>query len=732
MRVCSRCWQLVPASAPVCPHDGAAVTDTPTLPAGTMINGYRIVRLLGEGGMGYVYEAVHEVLRRRTAMKFLRPEFAAEPEVIARFTQEAQAVNLVQHEHIVNVYDIGDAADGSVYFVMEYLEGQDLSDLQAGRGLELPLLVHIYAQVLRALVAAHGKQLVHRDLKPANVFITKREGNPFFVKLLDFGIAKLRDGTSKALTREGAVMGTPSYMSPEQIQGKAVDHRSDLFTIGIMLYRAATGLAPFRGESFGELAASILASEPPPIREAAPAVNLPASLERVVQRALKKKVDERYQSAAEMLLDLENVRREAGLDAAALDHAVAGIAGVPVADMATRVPVAGTRPSLGESLPVFQGVPEKLAGSVATAPKSKTGLVAAVGVSAVAIAVILVVVVMGSGGTSSATAPAAASAGTAPATGAATASDATGSAAEGDTFVALRARGDAAAVHAAAEARLSGGLQGDAATQANVVAALELAGSPRAAPLLYRALGGGPDVRVRAARALRALAIPEAAPKLRAVMSGSGDKVRVEIAAAMAVLGDADAAKLLESALADEQTGLTAAAALAEIGTSEPARARLAAIYADTPRGRDRWRIAAEGLARMGDAPARKSLVEELAQADAKRAVAAATALVHLGDDAGRGYLERVVADATFVARPAAALALADSDGAGALAFVADGLASTDADTRMVAIAVVARLGASLGGQAAKHLDAVARLADTDPDPRVRIVAQAALWVAEA
>jgi tRNA A-37 threonylcarbamoyl transferase component Bud32/HEAT repeat protein len=722
MRVCSRCWQLLPASAPTCPHDGATATETATLPAGTLINGYRIVRLLGEGGMGYVYEASHEVLRRRTAMKFLRPEFAAEPEVVARFTQEAQAVNLVQHEHIVNVYDIGDAADGSVYFVMEYLEGQDLSDLQAGRGLELPVLLHIYAQVLRALAAAHAKQLVHRDLKPANVFITKREGNPYFVKLLDFGIAKLRDGTSRTNTREGAVMGTPSYMSPEQIQGHAVDHRSDLFTIGIMLYRAATGQAPFRGEGFAELAAGILASDPRPIREVAPAANLPASLERVVPKALRKKPDERYQSATDMLADLEDVRREAGLAEGALAAAVAGIAGVPVADMATRVPVAGTRPSLGESLPVYQGVPEKLVATEA-APAKKTGLFVAGGFALVAVVAIVWFVVAGGKKATSATPPPAAASG--PATGGA---PATGAAPAADSFAALRASGDAAAVRARAESTLGEGLAGDAATQGQVVAALDLVQSPRTAPLLYRALSGGPDVRVRAARALRVLAVPEAAPKLRAVMSGSGDKVRVELAATMAVLGDADAVKLLESALADETTGLTAAAALAEAGKgTDPVRARLAAIYADTPTGRDRWRIAAEGLARMGDAAARKALTDELAQSDATRAVGAATVLVRLDDAAGRAYLERVVADASFAARPAAALALARAKGAGALAFVPDGLASSDADTRMMAIAVVA----SLGAQAAEHLDAVAKLADTDADPRVRIVAQAALLVAD-
>ncbi|MCA9675806.1 MAG: serine/threonine protein kinase, partial [Myxococcales bacterium] len=349
MRVCTQCRQLVPARAAVCPDDGAAAEDVATLPEGARIGGYRIVRLLGEGGMGYVYEAVHEVLRRRTAMKFLRAEYAGEAEVVARFTQEAQAVNLIDHDNIVNVYDIGDAVDGSVYFVMEYLDGKDLSDVQSGRALPVPLLVHIYGQVLRALLAAHGKQIVHRDLKPANVFITQREGNPYYVKVLDFGIAKLRDGTGKAVTREGAVLGTPSYMSPEQIQGKPVDHRSDIFTLGVMLYRAATGAAPFRGDSFGELAGEILGREPPPLREAAPGAALPASLERLVQKAMRKRADERYQSVAEMLLDLDAVRRDAGLADDALAVAVAELAGRPIEDvLPTRPASPSTRASLAE------------------------------------------------------------------------------------------------------------------------------------------------------------------------------------------------------------------------------------------------------------------------------------------------------------------------------------------------------------------------------------------------
>src|SRR5262249_37933034 len=157
--------------------------------------------------------------------------------------------------NIVNVYDYGDQ-DGNVYFVMEFLEGETLDDLmRRRRPMAMPLLLHVFDQIGRALAAAHARQIVHRDLKPANVFVVAREANPCFIKLLDFGIAQLRGaGAVPGLTLAGSVMGTPQYMSPEQISGGAADAHSDVWALGVMMYRAATGQAPFKGEQFAELA----------------------------------------------------------------------------------------------------------------------------------------------------------------------------------------------------------------------------------------------------------------------------------------------------------------------------------------------------------------------------------------------------------------------------------------------------------------------------------------------
>ena len=206
MRVCIQCKSLLRHEARTCPRDGATAEEVEALPQGTKLASYKIERMLGEGGMGFVYEATHEVLGRRTAIKLLRPEFANEAQIVTRFLNEAKAVNLIDHQNIINVYDYGDGADGSVYFVMEFLEGETLDDLMRKRKpMPLPLLLHVFSQIGRALAAAHAKKIVHRDLKPANVYVIAREDNPYFIKLLDFGIAQLRgEGAVKGLTQAGS------------------------------------------------------------------------------------------------------------------------------------------------------------------------------------------------------------------------------------------------------------------------------------------------------------------------------------------------------------------------------------------------------------------------------------------------------------------------------------------------------------------------------------------------
>ncbi len=264
---------------------------------GQMVGSYRIARLLGAGGMGRVYRAVQPSIGSRVAVKVLAGEMARDRELVERFFAEARAVNLIQHENLVNVLDLAFLPDGRPYIVMEYLDGAPLSGIIGKRG-QLPLgtLARLMSEVLDAVGAAHQKNIVHRDLKPDNVFVTPT-GRP---EVLDFGIAKLQGGADGggAHTRAGAILGTPAYMSPEQAQGLPVDARSDLYSIGVMLYEAATGKPPFVSDALFDLLRMHVAQAPVPPRTLRP--DLPKPLEAVILRALEKDPARRYRTAGEM------------------------------------------------------------------------------------------------------------------------------------------------------------------------------------------------------------------------------------------------------------------------------------------------------------------------------------------------------------------------------------------------------------------------------------------------
>ncbi len=265
---------------------------------------YKILRLIGEGAMGSVYEAEQAVLRRRVAVKVLHGKYGINDQVVARFEREARAAASCGHEHIVDVLDFG-GHDGLPYLVMEYLRGQTLADLLASEGsLESTRACKIAGQVLSALGAVHARGIVHRDLKPANIFLSSRDDAPDFVKLLDFGISKMHESGSadRVITRDGAFLGTPGFMAPEQWMGRAdIDHRADLFSVGVLLYQMLTGSEPYEGETQGELFLQIVngTSEPPAPSEIAP--ELPGELDGVVLRAVRRDRSARFSSAREFL-----------------------------------------------------------------------------------------------------------------------------------------------------------------------------------------------------------------------------------------------------------------------------------------------------------------------------------------------------------------------------------------------------------------------------------------------
>ncbi len=270
---------------------------------GTVLDGkYELTSLLGEGGMGAVFEATHTLIGRQLAVKFLHPQFATSDEVIERFHREAQAAARIGHENIIDVTDMGMAEDGAPYIVMEFLEGTDVRGLIEESGaLPVKRAAHIMVQALSALQAAHEAGIIHRDLKPDNIFLTQKRTNPDYVKLLDFGISKFRaleTDEVKGLTQTGTVLGTPHYMSPEQARGdQDISARSDIYAMGVILYQMLTGQLPFDAANYNALLIKILTEDPPPPEDLAP--ELPEDVVAVVKRAMARDPAERFEDAAE-------------------------------------------------------------------------------------------------------------------------------------------------------------------------------------------------------------------------------------------------------------------------------------------------------------------------------------------------------------------------------------------------------------------------------------------------
>ncbi len=274
----------------------------------TIADRYRVTRKLGEGGMGTVYLAEHIVIEKQVAIKILSEDFARKDDLVQRFMQEARAASKIGHENIIDITDFGETPSGSVFFVMEFLDGHDLAHhIRSDGKMPLERVRRIMNQLCRALGAAHGKGIIHRDLKPENIYLIEREGRPDFVKVLDFGIAKISgfDDSGSRLTRTGMIFGTPEYMSPEQARGDRPDHRVDIYAAGCILYEMLTGDVPFHAETFmGVLTKHMFEPVEPPSRRA-PTAQVPADLEAVVMKALAKDRDQRFQSMKEMALALE-------------------------------------------------------------------------------------------------------------------------------------------------------------------------------------------------------------------------------------------------------------------------------------------------------------------------------------------------------------------------------------------------------------------------------------------
>ncbi|HEY1089084.1 MAG TPA: serine/threonine-protein kinase, partial [Archangium sp.] len=306
---------------------------------------WELVELLGEGAMGQVFLAKHSLLGRQAAIKVLRPEQYQREDLIQRFFQEARSVNQINHEHIVEISDFGqeqgpDGKPSAVYFVMELLQGQTLTARLAKAPLSIERSLHVIRQLCEALGAAHRLGVVHRDVKTDNVFLIKRQGDDAYVKVLDFGVAKLTQPTAAAptvSTMDGAIIGTPTSMSPEQASGGTVDHRADVYAVGVLLYLLLSGKLPIDAENFGKLIALLLTKPPPPLPAKNPlGETIPPELAAVVMRCLEKDPAKRPQSMAELIEalseppKLEGPPSRRGLIAAVLGVLVVGGVGAAV------------------------------------------------------------------------------------------------------------------------------------------------------------------------------------------------------------------------------------------------------------------------------------------------------------------------------------------------------------------------------------------------------------------
>jgi serine/threonine-protein kinase len=282
--------------------------DAMALPAvGDEILGkYRILRKLGEGGMGVVYAALHIELQETVAIKMLSPSLAMRDDVVGRFMREARAAAKIKNEHAVRVLDVGKFEDGVPYMVMEFLDGEDLETTLMARGpLPLPEVIKYVAEAAIALSEAHRQGIVHRDIKPANLFLAKRSNGSRIIKIVDFGISKVaNDGLIEGgATRTDSVMGTPMYMSPEQLRAsRDVDARADVWSLGIVFYRLLTGISPFDGDTVPLLFVSIFSSKHRSLRERRP--DLPIELESILARCLEKDRDKRMSSVEEFVMAL--------------------------------------------------------------------------------------------------------------------------------------------------------------------------------------------------------------------------------------------------------------------------------------------------------------------------------------------------------------------------------------------------------------------------------------------
>ncbi len=318
-KTCTACGRRFQGDMTVCPDDNMPLMTLPDEDlVGTVLeNKYEILEKIGAGGMGAVYKARHQLMHRQVAIKMVLAQLSANSMTLKRFTQEARATSQLNHPNILTVFDFGISPSNQPYLVMDFLEGVNFGKvLEETRQIPIPRAIGIFLQVCAALGHAHQKGIVHRDLKPSNIMLIELDGQPDFVKVLDFGIAKVLssvDGETDNLTRTGEVFGSPLYMSPEQFRGKSMDARSDIYSLGCVMYRSLAGICPVTGKDVLECMYKHVNESIPPFSVTAPEAQIPERLESIIMKALAKDPDERYASMNDLRADLEMCAEELAL-----------------------------------------------------------------------------------------------------------------------------------------------------------------------------------------------------------------------------------------------------------------------------------------------------------------------------------------------------------------------------------------------------------------------------------
>ena len=313
MKICPVCSTEYADDVKFCPNDGQTLRSA--APASDLVgqvvaDRYHVVKKLGEGGMGQVYLAEHVKMGRRSAIKVMNPAMVHDPDAVARFNREASNASRITHPNVCAIYDFGETPDGLIYLAMEFIEGEPLTDLLEREGaLAVPRATAIFLQTADALQAAHDLGIVHRDLKPDNIMLSRKKGGGDTVKVVDFGIAKAVGGdqAGQKVTKTGLVVGTPEFMSPEQLSGDTLDGRSDLYSLALVFYRMLIGKLPFEATSVQETMIKRLTDEPTKLAEARPDLSFPPGLQPVLDTALARTPMERYQSVAKFAADVAAV-----------------------------------------------------------------------------------------------------------------------------------------------------------------------------------------------------------------------------------------------------------------------------------------------------------------------------------------------------------------------------------------------------------------------------------------